>query len=102
MRGGEEEKVGPVSRSDAFFHAVFTFYRKSFPFQPPSPILPSVSIQSEYPPHHVQPALTGTTLMQSYVHPVYLWHDMGGLSISGGVSQIFFKGNPLLFIFNYQ
>lgn len=37
MRGGEEEKVGPVSRSDAFFHAVFTFYRKSFPFQPPPP-----------------------------------------------------------------
>ena len=52
-RGGEE-KVGPVSRSDAFFHAVFTFYRKSFAFQPPpstpSSILPSVSIQSEYTP----------------------------------------------------
>lgn len=101
MRGGEEEKVGPVSRSDAFFHAVFTFYRKSFPFQPPPPHPPlgfnSIGISAA-------PRSTGINGddLNAIVHPVYLWHDMGGLSISGGVSQIFFKGNPLLFIFNYQ
>lgn len=40
--GGGGEKVGPVSRSDAFFHAVFTFYRKSFAFQPFPSLPPSL------------------------------------------------------------
>lgn len=70
--GGGGEKVGPVSRSDAFFHAVFTFYRKSFAFQPFPSLPPSLSFNSTGTPRSATACNgKGRPYVRSYVYPIW-------------------------------